>query len=128
MGNFKKLHVWKKSKDLAVKIYKLTNNGQFSKDFRFKDQIRAAAVSVPSNIAEGDELDTNKQANRHFYIAKGSGAEVITQLIIASEIGYITETKCNELVNEYEHVSHMLAKLIKVRKTITPQNQKTKIP
>ena len=87
MGNFAELKVWQKSKDLAVNIYKFTRTRDFSGDFRFRDQIRAAAVSVPSNIAEGDELDTNKQSIRHFYYAKGSVAEVITQLIIAQEVG-----------------------------------------
>lgn len=75
---------------------------------------------MPSNIAEGDELDTNKQANRHFYIAKESGAEVITQLIIAFEVGYLDKLVCDGLLKEYEHLSHMLAKLIKVRATKTP--------
>jgi four helix bundle protein len=115
MGDFRKLKVWEKSKDLAVLIYKLTEAGSFNKDFRFRDQIRAASISVPSNIAEGDELDTNKQSNRHFYIAKGSAAEVITQLIIAFEVGYISETTQTNLIKEYEHVSHMLSKLIKAR-------------
>lgn len=59
MGNFRNLRVWQKSKELAVEIYKLTNEESFKKDFGLKDQIRRAAVSVPSNIAEGDELDTN---------------------------------------------------------------------
>lgn len=115
MGDFKKLHVWLKAKELAVKIYQLTLNEFFSRDFRFRDQIRAAAVSVPSNIAEGDELDTNKQSIRHFYIAKGSVAEVITQLIIAYEINYIPEKEKENLISEYEHISHMLANLIKAR-------------
>ena len=56
MGDFKKLLVWEKAKELAVKIYQITLNGFFSKDFRFRDQIRSAAVSVPSNIAEGDKI------------------------------------------------------------------------
>ena len=58
-------------------------------DYGLRDQIRRAAVSIPSNISEGDELDTNKQAVKFFYIAKGSSAEVLTQAIIALEIGYI---------------------------------------
>ena len=65
-----KLNVWQKSKDLAVMIYRLTTNMDFKGDFRFRDQLRAAAVSVPSNIAEGDERGTNKQSIRHFYYAK----------------------------------------------------------
>ncbi len=60
MGNFRELIVWQKSKALAIKIYKLTDTGLFSRDYRFRDQIRSAAIPIPSNIAEGDELDTNK--------------------------------------------------------------------
>ena len=110
------MQVWSKSKDLAIQIYRLTNKEPFSRDFRFKDQIRSAAVSVPSNIAEGDELDTNKQSIRHFYIAKGSAAEVITQLIIAQEIGYLEKKETIEMIDQYEHLSHMLSKLINSRK------------
>lgn len=115
MGNFFELNVWQKSKDLAVKIYSLTSKGSFEKDYRFRDQIRAAAVSIPSNIAEGDELGTNKQSIRHFYIAKGSVAEIITQLIIAAEIKYLDYEEIEFYKSEYEHVSHMLAKLIRSR-------------
>jgi four helix bundle protein len=83
MGNFRKLLVWQKAKELAVKIYKLVRTQPISKDFGFRDQIQRAAVSIPANIAEGDELDTDKQSVRHFYIAKGSSAELQTLLIIA---------------------------------------------
>ncbi|MBK7095871.1 MAG: four helix bundle protein [Saprospiraceae bacterium] len=116
MGDFRKLNVWIKSKDLAVRIYKITDDGLFAKDFRFRDQIRSAAISVVPNIAEGDELKTNSQSVNFLYYAKGSTAEVITQLIVAFEIGYIDIENFNDLVKEYEHVSHMLAKLIIARK------------
>ena len=76
MGKFQDLKVWQRAKDLAVYIYKLTGKGAFSKDFSLRDQIRRATVSIPSNIAEGDDLGSDKQAIRHFYIAKGSAAEV----------------------------------------------------
>jgi four helix bundle protein len=79
MGNFKKLNVWQLAKDLAVRIYKLTQTSAFSKDYGLKDQIQRSAVSIPSNIAEGDNLDTNKQSIRHFFIARGSTAELRTQ-------------------------------------------------
>lgn len=115
MGDFKKLNVWVKSKNLAIKVYKITDLGPISKDFRFRDQLRSAAISVPSNIAEGDELKTNKQSSNFFHIAKGSTAEVITQLIIATEIGYFNKAETESLINDYEHVSHMLAKLIQAR-------------
>ena len=76
MGKFQDLKVWQRAKDLAVHIYKLTGKGAFSKDYSLRDQIRRATVSIPSNIAEGDDIGSDKQAIRHFYIAKGSAAEV----------------------------------------------------
>lgn len=101
MGDFKKLRVWQESKDLAVEIYKLTNEIEvLSKDFRLKNQMSSSAVSISSNIAEGDELDSNKQSIRHFYIAKGSTAELMTQIIIAAEIGYLDKGRANRLIDK----------------------------
>lgn len=78
-GGFKELRVWQKSKELAVEIYKITNaTVGFKNDFSLRDQIRRAVVSIPSNIAEGDERETDREAVRFFYIAKGSSAEVLT--------------------------------------------------
>lgn len=77
-GGFRNLMVWQKARDLVVQIYKLTNRTPFTKDFGLRDQIRRAAVSIPSNIAEGDERDTNKDSVRFLYIAKGSLAELLT--------------------------------------------------
>ena len=115
MGNFQDLKVWQRSKDLAVYIYKTTAKGPFSRDFSLRDQIRKAAVSIPSNIAEGDELDSNKQAIRHFYIAKGSAAEVFTQAIIAYEIGHLANEHFNYIEKERRAISSMLARLINAR-------------
>jgi len=115
MGDFRKLQVWLKAKDLAVKIYQLTNKSSISKDFGFKDQIQRAAVSISANIAEGDELGSDKQSVRHFFIAKGSSAELQTLIIIGSEIGYIEGKIADELMNESKVISFMLAKLISAR-------------
>jgi four helix bundle protein len=115
IGKFKELKVWKQSKDLAVSIYRLTEEGAFIKDFGLKDQIRRASVSIPSNIAEGDNLDTDKQSVRHFYIARGSVAELRTQLVIGMEIGYLKEDQYNRLERECEQISAMLTSLIKYR-------------
>jgi len=79
MGNFQKLDVWQLSKDLAIDIYKCINNAKSLKlDFRYKSQITASAISIPSNVAEGDESNSVKQSINYFYIAKGSCAELIT--------------------------------------------------
>jgi four helix bundle protein len=115
MGNFKKLRVWQLAKDLAVNIYKLTRSPKLSKDFGLRDQIQRAAISVPANIAEGDELDTNKQSIRHFYIAKGSIAELQTLLIISNEIGYIDLDTLNSIHNDCDVISVMLNRLIRAR-------------
>ncbi len=115
MGNFQKLRVWQIAKDLAIKIYKLTQNPQFKKDFGFKNQIQRAAVSIPSNIAEGDESGTDKLSVRYFYIAKGSIAELMTQLIIANEISYIDSDTRSLLFDDCDKLSSMLTKLIKAR-------------
>ena len=115
MGNFKKFRVWQKAKDLAVKIYKLTEQGQFAKDYGLKDQIRRSSVSIPSNIAEGEDLSTDKQSVRHFYIARGSNAELRTQLSIAAEIGYLSPEKYHDIENECDEISAMITMLIKHR-------------
>jgi four helix bundle protein len=65
---FKELVVWQKSKALAVAIYRLTNEGKISRDFGLIDRMRRSAISIPSNIAEGDERDTDKDSIRCFYI------------------------------------------------------------
>ena len=115
MGKFQDLKVWKRGKDLAVALYKLTGHGIFSKDWGLRDQIRKAAVSIPSNIAEGDELGTNKQAIRFFFTSKGSTAEVLTQAIIAYEIGYLDDKDFQHLQKECRSISGMLTRLIQSR-------------
>lgn len=118
MGNkgFEDLKVWHKAKELAVELYRLTGTGDFSKDFGLRDQVRRSAVSVPSNIAEGDERDTDKEAVRFFYIAKGSLAELRTQLIIAKEIKYLDHSLFQELDTQCKELACMLGALIKARR------------
>jgi len=116
MGNFQELRVWQLAKNLAVVIYKLTQSPEFLKDFGFKDQIQRAAVSIPSNISEGDELETKKQSIRHLYIAKGSTAELLTQTIIAEEIGYVSKENSELIKSDCKRISIMLSKLIKARR------------
>lgn len=72
-------------------------------------------MSIPSNIAEGDESGTNKLSIRYFYTAKGSVAELQTQLIIANEIGYIELNVKDEIMKECDLISIMLNKIIKAR-------------
>ncbi len=123
MGNFKNLRVWQDGIDLAEEIYKITNQGPFEKDFGLKDQIRRAIVSVPSNIAEGDERKTNREAVYYFNVSKGSVSEVITQLTIAYRIGYINKNTFEKLEDQAEKIRASLKNLIKSRGGFNPINQ-----
>ena len=115
MGDFKKLNVWNKAKDLAVYIYHITKSGAISKDFGLRDQMRRAAVSISANIAEGEQLNSNSQATRHFYIARGSVAELYTQAIIAYEVDYVNREVFEKIEKEYNDISSMITKLIQAR-------------
>jgi four helix bundle protein len=112
---FKELVVWQKARDLAVEIYQSTHQGQLKQDFGLRDQIRRSAVSVPGNIAEGDERNTDKDAIRFFYIAKGSLAELRTQLDIAFSVNYITEEIFQDIDQKAILIGKMLGSLIKAR-------------
>lgn len=111
--SFESLEVWKRSSRLAVNIYQTLAN---CRDFGLKDQMTRAAVSVPSNIAEGYERGTNAEFIRFLNIAKGSAAELRTQLYIAKEIGVISKEEMATLAEETRGIGAMLSKLIKVRK------------
>ncbi len=115
MSNYKKLEVWQESKGLAISIYNITKPGEFLKDYSFRDQIRRAAISIPSNIAEGDESGFNKLGIRYFYNAKASLAELETQLEIAFEIDYIQHKDFNEISSAIETISKKLRRLIQYR-------------
>lgn len=117
---FRELKVWQKARDLAVAIYKETSAGAFSKDYGLRDQIRRSVVSVPSNISEGDERDSDKDAVRFFYIAKGSLAELQTQVEIACLIGYMDKVKFSELDETCTTIAKMLGSLIKARSRKQP--------
>ena len=112
---FKELIVWQKARDLAVELYKITGQGAFKKDYGLRDQIRRSAVSVPSNIAEGDERDTDKDAIRFFYMAKGSLAELRTQMDIANRVKYVVEEIFQDFEEKAGIIGKMLGSLIKAR-------------
>lgn len=107
---------WQKSKALAIDIYKITNESSFSKDFGLKDQIRRAAVSVPSNIAEGFGRGGTNEFRNFLSIAKGSIYEVKTQLIIAHELGLVDDPIKDKLIINIEEITGMIAGLIKYLK------------
>jgi four helix bundle protein len=86
---FEDLIAWQKARKLTREIYKSTNHGKFASDYGLKDQIRRAAVSSMSNIAEGFERGGLVEFQRFLAIAKGSCAELRTQLYVALDVGYL---------------------------------------
>ncbi len=115
MSCFKELKVWQKAVDLAVRVYEITNKEQYKKDFGLRDQMRRSSVSISSNIAEGDQLDSDKSSIRHFKISKGSAAELYTQSVISNRIGYLEKQDFDYLIQECKEILSMLSGLIKFR-------------
>ena len=120
--SFEDLEVWKRSCKLTVKVYKLFKN---SKEYVLRDQITRSALSIPSNIAEGAERSSSLEFIRFLNSAKGSAAELRTQLYIASEIGVIDDSERNVLKKELIEISSMLQSLIRSIKSTTNVRPKT---
>lgn len=106
------LVAWQKARALTSKIYAVTRIGQFAKDFGLTDQIRRAAVSIGSNIAEGFERGNNKEFVTFLGIAKGSAGEVRSQLYTAYDAGYLSDAEITELVGLSKDVSKLINGLI----------------
>ncbi|MBI5412640.1 four helix bundle protein [Candidatus Peregrinibacteria bacterium] len=107
-SSFKELKIWQKGIDLAKNIYKLTK--LFPKDelYGLTSQIRRAAVSVPSNIAEGSQRVSDKEFSNFVLISRGSLAELETQIILAGDFEYITRENLNDLSERIQELHKML--------------------
>lgn len=111
--DFEELAIFQKARELSKKIYPITQRGKFKNDFRFVQQIRAAAGSIMDNIAEGFERTGNKEFLNFLYIAKGSCGEVRSQLIRANDNGYLTKEEYDELYTECRKLSAGIMNFIK---------------
>ena len=105
---FEDLVVWQKAMILAEEIYRVTRQGEFAKDWGLKQQVQRAAVSIPSNIAEGYERQTTQEYIRYLTIAKGSVGELRTQIALAGRIGHLTPIEASALVEACQEISRML--------------------
>ena len=114
--SFEDLLIWQEGMKLCDEIYAVLKK---CKDYSLRDQMQRSAVSIPSNIAEGFELSTNKAFIRHLYIAKGSGGELRTQIYIAIRQGFIENQKGKELVDLTKKLAAMISNFIKARKIKT---------
>ncbi len=115
MGKFQELKVWQKSVDLAVYVYAICEKDPLCRNYGLKDQIQRSAISIASNIAEGDELGTQKQAIKHFNYSKGSSAELLTQSVIAKRTKMMTLENGDHIISECLQISKMINSLIKYR-------------
>ncbi|VAW67273.1 hypothetical protein MNBD_GAMMA09-3097 [hydrothermal vent metagenome] len=107
---FEDMDVWKRSSRLSVEIYRHLAD---LKDFGFKDQITRSGLSIPSNIAEGLGRDTDKDKRNFLNYAKGSCAELRTQVYIGIEIGYISSVAGKNWIKETNDISAMLTSLMR---------------
>ena len=110
---FEDLDVWKKSARLSADIFKQLMS---LRDFGFRDQLTRSGLSIPSNIAEGFERDSQKETITFFAYAKGSCGELRTQIYIGVDIGYIDKETGKTWVKETKEISAMLVGLMKHRR------------
>lgn len=106
--SYRDLIVWQKSMDLVERVYRMT--GVFPNDemYGLSSQVRRAAVSIPSNIAEGQARKSTAEFLHFLSIAQGSRAEVETQTLIAQRLGYVTQSQITEIISLLEEISKMI--------------------
>jgi four helix bundle protein len=106
---FEDIVAWRKARELTRLIYVATKDGIFAKDFGLRDQLRRAAVSVMSNIAEGYERGGDKELIQFLSLAKGSCGEIRSQLHVALDQRYLTEAQFKDLYGRTEEISRLVA-------------------
>ena len=122
---FEDIKAWQGARDLVNMIYKaIRDNNSFYRDFRFREQIQAAGISVMSNIAEGFARSSDREFKRFLWIAKGSVAEVQSQLYVAFDQGYITQDDFDKLYVKAEEVAKLISGFITY--LLDSKTQKTK--
>ncbi len=113
MRNFKRLKVWSRGQELAVASYRATKGFPGSELYGLTNQIRRSAASIPANIAEGCGRSGDAELARFLRIAMGSATELESHLILASELGYLSPLRAQELRRNLDEVQRMLSSLIR---------------
>ncbi|MDY0221448.1 MAG: four helix bundle protein [Desulfobacterium sp.] len=108
MKDFRKLKVWEKAHDFTLQVYRVTKNFPSDERFGLTAQLRRAAASVPTNIAEGCGRDSERELARFMSIAAGSASEVEYQLILACDLRYLQDETYRELNQHINEVKKML--------------------
>ena len=120
MNSYKDLVVWQKAIDLTIEIYSLTNRFPKEEMYGLVSQIRRSAVSIPSNIAEGQARKYHQQFSHFLSIAQGSLAELETQIIIAMKLGYIAGEQ-KDLFDMMHSIGKMITRL---KQNLTQEEKK----
>ncbi len=123
---FEELEAWRRSRELAREIYSVSKKGPFARDFGLRDQVRRAAVSIMSNLAEGFERGGDREFIHFAAQAKGSSAEVRAQLYVALDQGYIDQQTFDRLTATTIEINQMLAGLIKYLRSSNLKGSKYK--
>ena len=116
INRFEEIEAWKKARVLVKQVYEMTGRPSFSKDFALKDQLRRAAVSIISNIAEGFSRQTDQEFIQFLFIAKGSVSEVQSQLYVALDLGYVPDGHFSRCYEGADEVARLLSGFIKYLK------------
>ena len=111
--SFEEINAWQRARDLTGRIYQISSEGHFARDYGLRDQMRRACISIMSNIAEGHERSGTKEFVQFLSVAKGSVGEVRSQLYIALDQEYISVATFEQLSGEAMEISRMLSGLMK---------------
>ncbi len=112
-SKFEDIKAWQKARVVAKKVYELTSQGGFSKDFGFRDQIRRSSVSIMANIAEGQGRKSDKEFANFLNFAHGSVAETQSHLYIALDLTYINEGDFKDIYFLLDEIAKMTMGLMK---------------
>ena len=126
LERFEDIDAWKEARELTKSVYQITSTGEFARDFGLRDQIRRAAVSVMSNIAEGFERGGDKEFLQFLSLAKGSCGEVRAQFYVALDQTYINDAQFQELVEKTVRINRLIAGLMKYLQTSDLRGSKYK--
>lgn len=110
---FEDMEIWQKSVEIAVEVYRISEEGRLKTDFGMKDQIRRAAASISDNIAEGFEYDNNKDFIRFLRYSKGSSGELRNKLYILHKAGFLNQEYYENMYERLIDLSKNIAGLIK---------------
>ena len=115
---YKRLDLWNIAMEIVFDIYKMTKDFPSHERYGLVDQLRRAAVSVPSNIAEGSSRNTKKEFTNFLYMAQGSLNEIDTQLEIAKGLQYLATKEFTDIQEKMDRVGKMITGLIKKQKAV----------